>query len=53
MIVMPNDTIIKLHLQQKRDNALAWQERNPILLLGEIGYDTTNNKCKFGDGVTP
>ena len=44
--------IIKVHLQQKRDSAENWQANNPVLMFGEIGYDTINNKIKIGDGVT-
>ena len=29
-----------------------WAEVNPILQLGEIGYETDTNKLKVGDGVT-
>ena len=32
--------------------AARWAAVNPILQLGEIGYETDTNKLKVGDGVT-
>lgn len=32
--------------------AARWTAVNPILQLGEIGYETDTNKLKVGDGVT-
>lgn len=32
--------------------AVRWAAVNPILQLGEIGYETDTNKLKVGDGVT-
>ena len=29
-----------------------WSNLNPVLLKGEIGYESDTNKCKFGDGTT-
>ena len=29
-----------------------WDNLNPVLLKGEIGYESDTNKCKFGDGTT-
>ena len=28
-----------------------WNTANPVLALGEPGYDTTNNILKIGDGI--
>lgn len=36
----------------KRGTAAAWSSANPILALGEPGWDLTNNIIKVGDGVT-
>ena len=36
----------------RRDTASNWQNNNPTLSVGEIGYDTTNKKIKIGDGST-
>lgn len=38
--------------QQKRDTASNWVTNNPILLAGEIGFESDTNKIKIGDGVT-
>ena len=40
-------------IQIRRDIALNWSTKNPILLQGEVGFDMTNNNIKIGDGVTP
>ncbi len=40
-------------LQMRNDTAANWESVNPVLDVGEIGYDTTNKKTKIGDGVTP
>ena len=45
-------SVVKVHLQQKRDTAENWNTNNPVLLKGELGYDITNNRIKVGDGIT-
>ena len=45
-------SVVKVHLQQKRDTAENWTGNNPVLLKGELGYDITNNRIKVGDGIT-
>ncbi|MDE6200379.1 MAG: hypothetical protein K2M47_00895 [Clostridiales bacterium] len=40
-------------IQMRNDTADAWKSKNPVLDVGEIGYDVTNKKTKIGDGVTP
>ena len=40
-------------IQMRNDTAAAWESKNPVLDVGEIGYDTTNKKTKIGDGTTP
>lgn len=37
----------------RKDIAENWTMYDPILALGEIGFDTTNNILKIGDGITP
>lgn len=32
--------------------AAEWASENPVLAVGEIGYDSTNKITKIGDGVT-
>lgn len=44
---MPVQTTIAL----RRDTANNWVSVNPVLELGEPGYDITNNKIKLGDGT--
>ena len=39
-------------IQTRRDTEANWNANDPVLALGEQGYDTTNNKIKVGDGVT-
>ncbi len=39
-------------IKLRRDTAANWSSANPVLALGEPGYDTTNNKLKIGNGTT-
>ena len=39
-------------IQQRRGTAAEWASANPVLALGEIGYDTTNSNIRIGDGIT-
>ena len=39
-------------IQIRRDAALKWSINNPILLDGEIGYETDTTYIKIGDGTT-
>jgi hypothetical protein len=41
-----------IRLQLKHDSAASWASHNTVLRSGEVGYDTTNAKFVFGDGVT-
>lgn len=43
-------TNINAQICVRRDTATNWAGANPILLNGEVGYDTTNNKIKIGNG---
>lgn len=38
---------------QRSGTAAEWAAANPILAEGELGYDTTNDILKAGDGITP
>ena len=42
-----------VQIQIRRDTTANWQTSNPVLDLGEPGYDTTAHIMKVGDGVTP
>jgi hypothetical protein len=39
-------------IKLRRDTAANWTENDPVLALGEAGYDTTNNQLRVGDGTT-
>ena len=36
----------------KRGTAARWNELNPVLVAGEPGFVTDENRFKIGDGVT-
>jgi hypothetical protein len=40
-------------MQQRRATSSEWDTLNPVLSVGEIGYDTTNDNIRIGDGETP
>jgi hypothetical protein len=42
---------MSITMQQKRGTASNWTSSNPILLAGEIGFETDTNKIKVGDGT--
>lgn len=42
---------IKAKLLIRRDTGLNWAQKNPILFCGEIGFDTTRERHKIGDGI--
>jgi hypothetical protein len=44
---MPAQAVI----QVRRDTATNWETTNPVLAVGEIGFDTTNNQLKIGTGT--
>lgn len=37
----------------RQDTSTNWVSNNPVLNAGELGYDSTNNYLKCGDGTTP
>ena len=39
-------------IKLRRDTAANWTSNDPVLALGEAGYDTTNNQLKVGDGTS-
>lgn len=39
-------------IQLRRGTAAQWKSQNPILALGEAGYETDSQILKIGDGVT-
>lgn len=40
-------------IQIRRDTSTNWTVNNPILLEGELGYETNTSYIKIGDGTTP
>lgn len=45
-------TTTQTRMQQRRDSTADWEFYNPVLLLGEMGYDTDLDRFKIGDGST-
>ena len=41
-----------VRIQVRRGAAADWTSVNPTLAAGEVGFDTTSNKMKVGDGST-
>ena len=39
-------------IQLRRDLSTKWVEINPILMEGEVGFETDTKLRKIGDGVT-
>ena len=39
-------------IQLRRDTAANWISANPVLLVGEVGFETDTRKLKLGDGST-
>lgn len=39
-------------IRTRRDIKTNWETENPVLALGEQGYETDTGKLKFGDGNT-
>lgn len=39
-------------IKLRRDTATNWASANPVLALGEPGYDTTNNEIRVGNGTS-
>lgn len=40
-------------IKLRRGTSLQWSSANPILSLGEFGYETNTARFKIGDGITP
>ena len=45
-------TTIRVQMAQRKDTAANWTAANPILLSGELGYETDTKKFKIGNGST-
>lgn len=44
-------TALTWSLQHKHDTAANWTSENPVLLIGQFGYEIDTNKIKVGNGV--
>lgn len=42
---------METRIQIRRDTAANWDSNNPVLAIGEIGFDITNNQLRVGDGI--
>lgn len=45
-------TTVTAKIQLRHGTAAQWTSANPVLLSGEVGYETDTQKQKLGDGVT-
>ena len=45
------DNILKTRIQLRHDTAANWTAKNPVLMVGELGFEIDTNKFKIGDGV--
>lgn len=45
------NNILKTRIQLRHDTAANWTEKNPVLMVGELGFEIDTNKFKIGDGV--
>ena len=50
---MDRGDTMETRIQIRRDTASHWANNNPVLALGEMGFDTTNRQIRVGDGITP
>jgi hypothetical protein len=41
-----------VRIQFRRGTETEWSTANPVLALGELGYESSNKIIKFGDGTT-
>lgn len=46
------DITLVCRLQCRTDTAANWTSQNPVLLQGELGYESDTKKSKLGDGST-
>lgn len=45
-------SIITATIQLRRDTAANWTSTNPVLLAGEVGFETDTRRSKLGNGST-
>ena len=44
---------VNVRLVTRNDSAAKWNEKNPVLLLGEFGFETDTGLIKVGDDIHP
>lgn len=44
------ETLVAFSIQLRKDTSANWGSVNPVLLIGEPGFETDTNKLKIGDG---
>lgn len=42
-----------VQIQVRRGTSAEWVVSNPILAVGEMGYETDTKQFKIGDGTSP
>lgn len=45
-------TTVTAKIQLRKGTAASWTSANPVLLSGEVGFETDTHKFKIGDGTT-
>ena len=45
-------TQVKVQMQQRRDTAAGWVSGDPVLLSGELGYESDTGKWKVGNSYS-
>ena len=43
---------LNTRIQLRNDLKATWEQKNPVLLVGEVGIELDTNKIKIGDGIT-
>ncbi len=46
------EKILNVKLRLRTDSAGNWLKANPVLLLGEVGYEEDTGRIKIGNGIS-
>lgn len=46
------DVTLNVRIKSRTDTEANWKSKNPVLLKGEVGITSDNNRYKVGDGTT-